>query len=411
MGRLACAALWVIVTMGVASAGTITEIGPDTNWCVAANALSPGDELRLRPGEYRGSCALSATGTPDARIVIAGAPNAERPRIVYESNTDNVVNVHASFITLRHLQFGPTLDSVDAIRIRAGDGIIVEDCAFDGLGGAAVVAGGGSISQLTIRANEIVRSRATAVYLGCHGGECTVDAVFEDNYISGVTAPPAEVGYGIQVKLNSAAVIRDNVIRLTKGPGIMVYGNRDLSRVSLVESNFTAQSSKSAGIVVGGGPVIVRNNIAIGSAEAGIALEDYNNRGLLRGIVLSHNTVWGNVGGGIVVVSKNRVDARLLHNAVHRSAGGALPEQRPGLLSLGNVDCSAFPCFRSAAELDFTPVAGSILEHRALRTIDQWTPERDYFGNVRPPASAVGAVEAPGGVVNVDHRKLGPSAN
>lgn len=410
MRRLPLAALFVVATLRVASAGTITEIGPDTNWCTAANALSPGDELRLRPGEYRGSCALRATGTPDARIVIAGAPNAERPRIVYEFSTDNVVNVHAGYITLRHLQFGPTLDSVDAIRIHAADGITVEDCLFNDLGGAAVVAGR-SISQLTIRTNEIVQSRATAVYLGCHGGECAVDAVFEDNYVSGVTAPPSEVGYGIQVKLNSAAVIRDNVIRLTKGPGIMVYGSRDLSRVSLVESNFTAQSSKSAGIVVGGGPVIVRNNIAIGSAEAGIALEDYNNRGLLRGIVLSHNTVWGNVGGGIVVVSKNRVDARLLHNAVHRSMGGALPEQRPGLLSLGNVDCSAFPCFRSPAELDFTPVAGSILEHRALWTIDQWTPERDYFGNARPAASAVGAVESPGGVVNVDHRKLGPNSN
>jgi hypothetical protein len=41
---------------------------------------------------------------------------------------------------------------------------------------------------------------------------------------SSVDAQEDEVGYGLQVKLNSTAVIRDNVIVDTKGPGIMVYG-------------------------------------------------------------------------------------------------------------------------------------------------------------------------------------------
>ena len=84
-----------------------------------------------------------------------------------------------------------------------------------------------------------------------------------------------------------------------------------------------------------------------------------------------------------------------------------MPEQRAGVISLGNVDCSMLLCFKSAPQLDFTPVAGSVLEHRALRDIDPSTPEQDYFGNPRPAVSAVGAVENPGGVVLADRRKAG----
>ena len=407
MRRLLIATLVITLVPCAASPRSVREIGPGVDWCSAANALRPGEELRLRPGEYRGPCVFRSGGGPDAPTVISGVPNAERPRIVYESAEDNVVNIHAGFITLRRLHFGPTVSGVDAIRIHGGDGLTIEDCRFDDLGGAAVVTNR-SISQLTIRANEIGRSRATAIYLGCHGGECAVDAVVEGNYISEVTADPTEVGYGMQVKLNSVAVIRDNVVRLTKGPGIMVYGSRDLTRSSRNESNFTGESSKSAGIVVGGGPVVVRNNIAVGSAGGGIALEDYGGRGLLRGIVVTHNTVWGNIAGALVIASNGRVDARLLHNAVQHPKGPALPDPRPGVISLGNVDCSAALCFKSAPQLDFTPVIGSLLEHRALR--DRWSPEQDYFGNARPLAAAVGAVEAPGGIVLTDRRKADSAA-
>lgn len=394
--------LYALIPSPVTSRG-VKEIGPGADWCMAANSLMPGEELRLRPGDYRGPCTLRSGGNDDAPMVISGVPDAERPRIVYESDADNVVNVYAGFITLRRLHFGPSKSGVDAVRIHRGDGITVEDCRFDGLGGAAVVTNRG-ISRLVIRANEITASRATAIYVGCHSGDCSAEALIERNYISEVTAPPPEVGYGMQIKLNSVAVIRDNVLRHTKGPGIMVYGSRDLTRVSRIESNFTGQSATSAGIVVGGGPALVRNNIAIGSAGGGIALEDYNNRGLLRGIVVAHNTIWGNPGGAIVIESNGRVDARLLHNALHQPRGSATPAPRTGVMSLGNADCSNVPCFKNAAQLDFTPLPGSLLVQRTLRDSDPSSPEHDYFGNVRPTAPAVGAVENPGGVV-MDRRK------
>src|SRR5262249_60454443 len=103
----------------------------------------------------------------------------------------------------------------------------------------------------------------------------------------------------MQVKLNSVAVIRDNVVVKTKGPGIMVYGSRDLLTRTVVERNFVTASRSSSGIVIGGGPVVVRNNIAVGNADYGIVLENYHRRGLLRGIVVARNTAYGDLKGAI----------------------------------------------------------------------------------------------------------------
>ena len=75
------------------------------------------------------------------------------------------------------------------------------------------------------------------MYFGCHDGTWCIltDLVVERNYIRGVRASDPEIGYGFQVKLNSVAVIRDNVIVDTKGPGIMVYGAHNLTAVSVIE--------------------------------------------------------------------------------------------------------------------------------------------------------------------------------
>jgi len=86
--------LFAFVPSPVTSRG-VKEIGPGADWCMAANSLMPGEELRLRPGDYRGPCTLRSGGNDDAPAVISGVPDAERPRIVYESDTDNVVNVYA----------------------------------------------------------------------------------------------------------------------------------------------------------------------------------------------------------------------------------------------------------------------------------------------------------------------------
>src|SRR4029450_10309943 len=100
---------------------------------------------------------------------------------------------------------------------------------FIGTAALAVVANHSSLTGLTVRRNIVRDSRATAFYFGCHDGlQCELsDLLVEGNYIQRAGMHAEGVGYGLQVKLNSTGVIRDNVIVETKGPGIMVYGSRD----------------------------------------------------------------------------------------------------------------------------------------------------------------------------------------
>src|SRR6266849_5803207 len=198
------------------------EIGPEANLCAEIKALPRGEDLMLEPGEYQGGCAIRRGGEPGAPLVIRAADFARRPRIVYSGNSTNVLEVRTSHVTIRGLEFGPTQAEVDAVRIFGGADVTIEDCRFNQLGGIAVVANHASVHGLVVRRNVIRDSLATAMYFGCHdGAACTVTGlVVEANLIQGVTAPDPQLGYGIEVKLNSVGILRDNVIVSTKGPGI-----------------------------------------------------------------------------------------------------------------------------------------------------------------------------------------------
>ncbi|HTN70965.1 MAG TPA: right-handed parallel beta-helix repeat-containing protein, partial [Methylomirabilota bacterium] len=201
---------------------------------------------------------------------------------------------------------------------------------------------------------------------------------------------------------NSVATLRDNVIVNTKGPGIMVYGAEDPSRINIIERNFVAGSRESSGIVVGGGPVMVRNNVVVGNSEGGVGLEDYGRRGLLRRIVVTHNTVYDNQRGGILIPSDARVEAEISRNAVAAREGTtAFPVARDGIKLVSNQDCSYKACFVNPENKDFTPVEGSPL--RGVRESDDKRPipVDDYFGRTRGIVPAVGAIEPPGGPIRL----------
>ena len=381
-----------------------TEIGPDANLCAALEALPPGEELALQPGDYRAGCVLRRGGAPAAPLVIRSADPEQPARLVHPGPDANILNVRASDIVIRGLRFGPTGTDMDGVRIISGHRITVEACQFTGMGGIAVAANHTSVRGLTVRRNLITDSRATAMYFGCHDGAgCSVTGLLiEGNHIRGVSTAGSDVGYGIQVKLNSSATIRNNVILDTKGPGIMVYGARDLITTSLVERNFVRGSRTSSGIVVGGGPATVRNNISGWNLEAGIGLENYGGRGLLRGVVVVHNSVYANQLGGIMAPEQGTLEATLHNNAVHARAGTLpLPAARPGLRKTGNVDCTWARCFANADALDFSPFTGSILIGRGLGAVDPMVPGDDFFGLRRGPVPTIGAVDQPRGPVVV----------
>src|SRR3990172_1242582 len=158
-----------------ASEGASVEIGPEADLCAEINALAPGDELVLRPGEYAGPCTIRRGGGPGAPTVIRAKDPADRPRIVYGGMTANVLDVKADHVTIRGLAFGPTRSSVDGIRIFSRAGVIIEDCEFAGLAGIAVVANHFSGRDFVVRRNVIRDSRGTAMYFGCQDGAwCTL---------------------------------------------------------------------------------------------------------------------------------------------------------------------------------------------------------------------------------------------
>jgi len=381
------------------SESTAREISPGADLCAEIRSLPPGEELVLAPGDYQGPCAIRRGGEPGTPLVIRGADPKHRPRILYGGRDTNVLEVRTSHVTIRGLEFGPTEVDVDAVRIFAASNVTVEDCVFSQLGGIAIVANHASVHGLTVRHNVIRNSFATAMYFGCHDGTwCSVTGlVVEHNFVEGVTAPDPQIGYGLEVKLNSVAIIRDNIVLNTKGPGIMVFGSQDPAAVSLIERNVTIGSRTSSGIVVGGGPAIVRNNIAASNEEAGIGVEDYKKRGLLRGVFVANNTVYRNRAGGVTVPNGGISSVVVVNNAADAASGPkAYPAPQIGLRMAGNVDCTATACFASPEQRDFSPGSGSRLRGAGVFWGEAlWMPREDFFGVRRSNPPTVGAIERP----------------
>jgi len=354
------------------------EISADEDLCRTINDPATGDELILKPGDFRGPCRIRRGGSADRPLVIRAKSLEQRPRIVYAGDSSNVIEIHADHVVLIGLVFGPTRRNVDGVRIRSSKDVSLLDCSFVNLGGIAVAANQSNLAGLRVSGNTINGSSATAMYFGCHDGmSCRVsDLLVERNRIDDVTAGDQEVGYGIQVKLNSTATIRDNVIKNTKGPPIMVYGSQDPALENVIERNFVAGSRTSSGIVIGGGPVVVRNNIAVGNAEAGIGLENYGNRNLLRGIKIGLNTVYGNESGGIMLPKGKVAETEVIGNAGWSPA---------------SVEKS---CFVNPDSMDFSPAYNSRLDRSSLTTTPAWLNASDFLGQKRNRAPRVGAVES-----------------
>lgn len=380
------------------------EIGPDSDLCAAIGLVPPGEDLVLREGDYRGGCRIRRGGEPGHPLVIRAADPAQRPRIVYPGVPVNLLEIHAADVTIRGIDFWGSRGEADGVRIMSGHRITVEDCRFVELGGIAIASTHTSVQGLTVRGNAILDSGSTGMYFGCHNGTtCAVTGLLvERNFIRRVTASPGEVGYGLEVKLNSVGVIRDNRIVDVKGPGIMVYGSHDLTAVSLVERNFVRGSRTSSGIVVGGGPAVVRNNIVGWNAEAGIGLEDYRRRGLLRNIEVAHNTSYSNAQAGIAAPDGGvLIQVSIVNNAVHARPGTApLPRPRVGLRLGSNMDCTWAVCFLNPEGLDFSPAPGSLLQSPAVVRSGE-TVSDDFFSSRRGAPPALGAVERPRGSVRL----------
>ena len=405
--RTGLAVCCAVATIAGFSAAHARQVGPGADLCAEMNRLSPGEELILLPGRYQGPCSVRTGGAAQHPIVIRSA-DLDRPAVlVYHGRTANVLDIRADNVVIRGLAFESTHPEADGIRIYARSNVVVEDCQFSKLGGIAIVANHNSARGIAVRRNTVKQSRATAMYFGCHDGKrCMIEELLiERNYIHGVNAPVPLIGYGIQVKLNSVARVRDNIVVDTKGPGIMVYGAQNPSKLGIVEKNFVMGSRHSSGIVIGGGPVLVQNNILVHNARAGIATENYGQRDLLRGIAIAHNTAVDNGRGGIVISEKGGIEAVIVNNAgMARADEQIFPVQRNGVEVRGNTDCTHVPCFADVAAHNYSPGPESPLRNGAGD--HRFVPTEDYFHTARGRQATVGAVQRSAGPIRFGIKPL-----
>jgi hypothetical protein len=197
------------------------------------------------------------------------------------------------------------------------------------------------------------------------------------------------------------SAILGNVVLDTKGPGIMVYGATGVASPNLVERNVVSGSRHSAGIVVGGGPALVRNNVLALNAEAGIDITDYGRRGLLRQVSVVHNSILQRHRSGIALARDRVHDVTVAFNAVRVADGGpALPAPRAGLRLAGNVDCSRSDCFRDPDRWDFSPSHQLAVDVAAAASVDL-APD-DFFGVARGDRRAAGAIDRPAEALLLD---------
>jgi len=380
---------WMAVSVAVAAT---VEIAPGEDWCSAANSAAAGDEIVLGDGEHAGPCTLRADG-----ITVRG--DGSTPTIVYPGASSNVIDVEASDLTLSDLRFGPTQPNIDAVKIKSGDGVRIAGCVFERVGGISIAANSSDSVGMEIVDNHFDDLQATGIYLGCHDGSCrAVDFLIADNLIDGVVS--SGVGYGMETKLNSAGVIRDNVIHDTQGPGIEVYGAEALDAVTVVERNYVVGSTNNGALEIGGGPAVVRNNIVVGGNAAGIYAYDYGGRGLQREVQILGNTVIGTVGEAIRVSSWGAGNGLVIANNAAWQASGygpALPSDLPGVDMTANTTCDG-SCWVDASAGDYTPVGlgpGASGYDMAV----------DFCGALRADPPLQGAVELDGpGVLSIDFK-------
>ena len=361
----------VMLLLGVAPAGAETvNVAAGEDWCAVVNGLGAGDEVVLGAGDHAGPCWIQASGVAADPLVIRGE-DGPHPHIVYEGAGDNVINLFGEHLVLRHLAFGPTQDGIDAIKYREeGGDVVVQDCEFTQVGGISFSANSADSWDLVIRDCRFTDLQATGLYFGCHdgAGDCSSrDVLVEGNLFDGVTSDA--VGYGLEIKVDSYGIVRDNVIHDTQGPGIEIYGSYDDNLVSHVTGNLVMGSRVDGSLEIGGGPCIVTGNIVVGGAQGAIYAYDYSGRGLQRGVTIAGNTALGVDAAAVRISGWDGDDLVLANNALWREGGAELPQLGGHVEVAGNVLCAtAEACFEDAAQLDFWPAAGGSLVDGAAGT-------------------------------------------
>ncbi len=394
---LAIAAPFMMTSMAWAS--TI-EVGTDDNWCSIANDADPGTTLELAPGDHMDTCHLRATGEEDAPIIIRSADPDDPARLAYSGTGANTIEVRSEsrFVEIRDLHF-PGTAGPHAIRFHSPTDITVAGNHFEQTGGVTMSANfsDSEPTRLHILDNSIFDVDTTAIYFGCHSGadDCrTVDAHIEGNTFYGLSSPG--VGYAIQIKVDSNAVIRDNAIFDIQGPGVMVYGaHDDGTATSIIDGNLIVGSRDSGAILAGGGPAIITNNIVADGATHGIHLYEHNVGAPQRDMVVAHNTVFDNQGTAIMASGWSDDSNVLANNAIAPNGHSAIGGSPSGTVE-GNIVCEddGSDCFQApnGDPFSLTPLIDGPLYEAVEALDDADSLTEDFMGHERSATTHAGAL-------------------
>ena len=401
--------LLVLAMSGLAAAsasGITYGVNPASAWCSVVNAAAPGDTIVFAAGTYSDTCSVAVSGTAAAPITLRSQTSAPADRAVlaYPGSSNNIIDVYGSFLVFRWLTFGPTAAGagVNPLKLRSSvQGIVVDQNVFQSTDIAVAANSSGSTYQnISITDNVLTNLQSTGLYFGCHDGtSChALNILIRGNLIHTVQ-PGDGVGYGLEIKLNSYATIVENTIYNAQGPGIEVYGSNRGDPPSVVERNYVEGSRSDAGINIGGGPAIVRNNILVRNQYNGIWAQDYGGRGLQQNVWIVENSVLDNQTGGIQVSNWQAGAGNVLaFNAIAPLAG--TPALTPAFpvaeTSTGNIPCSpATICFDqpNAAPYDLWPAASGPLIGAAGTGSQPWRPADDFLCAPRGTAADAGAMQ------------------
>jgi hypothetical protein len=298
--------------------GKIWIVKPGENYAAILTKLQPGDELQLHEGIYEGNALINNSGLPDKPIIIRGYGNGEkRPVLLWKGTNENLCQINGSNLVLDFLEFRSKYTY--SIRMgRAGKGnsnVTIKNCVFYESGDGDISANAPvDYDNIHILDNYFIGPKKTPVYIGQHAGKANVtNFTFKGNVIDGSQIYGDSItGYGIEVKLNvTGSVIENNYITNTKGPGIMVYGaeKSGTGNSNIIRNNIVVGSRNDAGIVVGGGPATVEDNLIVGCL-GGIEVMNYGHRNLLDNIILRNNTALCNRNYGMSFGNAQNINAQ-----------------------------------------------------------------------------------------------------
>jgi MYXO-CTERM domain-containing protein len=340
MSRPLLALLWLTAP---AAAGTV-EVSPGDNVEAAIAALQPGDELVVHGGTYSNTdrFGIDVVGTEGSPIVIRAA-DGEHPVFTRPDAAQNLWDIdRAEYVTIRGFELS---GGSAGIRIVAARFLTIEDCEIHGTEDVALRANdtGASYEALHINHNHIHDTGGTGegMYLGCNSNACQMfDSVIERNWVHATNGAAVSQGDGIEIKEGSYGnTIRDNVIHDTGYPCILTYSTVGNGAANIIERNVMWHCGDHG--IQSAADAIIRNNIILGSASNGIAMQPHQ-AGTPSNLVVVHNTVL-HAANDAISVSGITGSVVIANNALYAQSGSAIAVggSTTGLVVAGNVGIGA----------------------------------------------------------------------